>query len=68
MLPGEALEQAERQGLLCDEALTASAELDRRKVGRSCPERRIGRVERRLPVERQARQAEVGPGSRRERP
>ena len=64
MLPGEAPEQAERPCLLRDERLTSPAELVGRKVGHGGTERSIGRIERRLPVEGQAREAEVGSGLR----
>jgi hypothetical protein len=55
VLAGEASEQAERPGLLCYERLSSSAELGGRKVGDGSPERRVGRVESRLPVKGQSR-------------
>lgn len=52
VLPGEAPEQAERCRLLGDEGLTPPTELAGRKIGHGRSERRVGRVERRLPGQR----------------
>ena len=60
VLPGKAPEQAERCRLLGDERLPSPAELVGRKIRPRRPERCVGGIERVLPGQGQAREAEVG--------